>query len=276
MHPYYKYKLKGYTRERCSIVAISVCAPLEETREKLAIAESEWCRANKELCRLDRVQEAAILSTPNRLEIYVIAPRQHQDGVVSQVTDWISKSMGVPVSEVCVHRVVLYDIDAAEHLFKSSVGTIYGESQILARVRESCWATNQRVGAILIRLFHYAYIVCKWVETKLRAGVCESSAAVELATRWCCGRLSMATARVLVVEPNDYTLLVIQHLVAKGCNKITVVTTSDWENSKAGEVASKLIMCKPFSDLFICLSEADIVFTTTAFPLSLESSPMVS
>lgn len=58
-------------------------------REKLAIPEAEWPRAISELCSLNHIEEAAVLSTCNRMEIYVVALSQHRG--VKEVTEWMSK-----------------------------------------------------------------------------------------------------------------------------------------------------------------------------------------
>ena len=58
-------------------------------REKLAIPEAEWPRAIAELCGLNHIEEAAVLSTCNRMEIYVVAMSQHRG--VREVTEWMSK-----------------------------------------------------------------------------------------------------------------------------------------------------------------------------------------
>jgi len=60
-----------------------------EMREKLAIPEAEWPRAIEELCNLNHIEEAAVLSTCNRMEIYVVALSQHRG--VKEVTEWMSK-----------------------------------------------------------------------------------------------------------------------------------------------------------------------------------------
>jgi len=57
-------------------------------REKLAIPEAEWPRAIGELCNLNHIEEAAVLSTCNRMEIYVVALSQHRG--VKEVTEWMS------------------------------------------------------------------------------------------------------------------------------------------------------------------------------------------
>ena len=44
-----------------------------DLREKMAIPEAEWPRAIAELCAYPHIEEAAVLSTCNRMELYVVA-----------------------------------------------------------------------------------------------------------------------------------------------------------------------------------------------------------
>ncbi|CAI8591297.1 unnamed protein product [Vicia faba] len=80
----------GYTKENSSLVVIglSVHTTPVELREKLAIPEVEWPRAIGELCGLNHIEEAAVLSTCNRMEIYVVALSQHRG--IKEVTEWMS------------------------------------------------------------------------------------------------------------------------------------------------------------------------------------------
>lgn len=71
------------------VIGLSVHTCPVEMREKLAIPEAEWPRAIGELCGLNHIEEAAVLSTCNRMEIYVVALSQHRG--VKEVTEWMSK-----------------------------------------------------------------------------------------------------------------------------------------------------------------------------------------
>ncbi|KAL1564703.1 Glutamyl-tRNA reductase 1, chloroplastic [Salvia divinorum] len=128
-----------YTKERSSIVVIGLSihiAPVE-MREKISIPEAEWPRAISELCGLNHIKEAVVLSTCNRIEIYVVALSRHRG--VKEVTEWMSKTSGIPSSEICEHRFLLYDQDATQHIFEFSAGLdslVLGEGQILAQVKQ--------------------------------------------------------------------------------------------------------------------------------------------
>ncbi|KAK9287423.1 hypothetical protein L1049_015844 [Liquidambar formosana] len=193
-------------------------------REKLAIPEAQWPQAIGELCALNHIEEAAVLSTCNRMEIYVVALSQHRG--VKEVTEWMSKTSGIPVSELCQHRFLLHNRDAVRHLFEVSAGLdslVLGEGQILAQVKQVV-KVGQGVAGFerkISGLFKHAISVGKRVrtETNIAAGaVSVSSAAVELG-QMKLPESSYASARVLVIGAGKMGKVVIKHLVAKGMQK---------------------------------------------------------
>ncbi|MBA0734092.1 hypothetical protein Gogos_018040 [Gossypium gossypioides] len=239
-------------------------------REKLAIPEAEMPRAIGELCGLNHIEEAAVLSTCNRMEIYVVALSQHRG--VKEVTEWMSKTSGIPVSEICEHRFLLYNKDATQHLFEVSAGLdslVLGEGQILAQVRQVVKAGEGVLGfgRNISGLFKHAITVGKRVrtETNIAAGaVSVSSAAVELAFMKL-PESSHTTARMLVVGAGKMGKLVIKHLVAKGCTKMVVVNRSE---EKVAAICEEMkgveVIYRPFTDMPACSAEADVIFTSTA------------
>jgi len=69
-----------------------------DVREKLAVPEAEWPRAIAELCSYPHVEEAAVLSTSNRMEIYVVGLSFHRG--VREVEEWMSQSSGIPLEQL--------------------------------------------------------------------------------------------------------------------------------------------------------------------------------
>jgi hypothetical protein len=80
-----------YTSAKSSIMVLglSVHSTPVEMREKLAVPEAEWPRAIAELSGQNHIEEAAVLSTCNRMEIYVVALSWNRG--VREVTEWMSK-----------------------------------------------------------------------------------------------------------------------------------------------------------------------------------------
>ncbi|KAL3034620.1 hypothetical protein AAZX31_02G204400 [Glycine max] len=261
-----------YTKERSSVMVIglSVHSTPVEMREKLAIPEAEWPRAIAELCSLNHIEEAAVLSTCNRMEIYVVALSKHRG--VKEVTEWMSKTSGIPVADLCQHQFLLYNKDATQHLFEVSAGLdslVLGEGQILAQVKQVV-KVGQGVngfGRNISGLFKHAITVGKRVrtETNIAAGaVSVSSAAVELALMKL-PEASHANARMLVIGAGKMGKLVIKHLVAKGCTKMVVVNRSEERVAAIREEIKDVeIIYKPLSEMLTCIGEADVVFTSTA------------
>lgn len=199
---------------------------------------------------------------------------------MKEVTEWMSKVSGVPVSEISQHRFLLQEKDAIQHLFEVSAGldsVVLGEGQILAQVKQVV-KTSQGApgfGKKMNGLFKHAISVGKRVrtETNISTGsVSVSSAAVELAQMKLPDH-SYATARVLVVGAGKMGKLVIKHLVARGCKQMVVVNRNvDRVAAICEELKDDVeIECKPLSQMLECASHADVVFTCTASDIHLFS-----
>ncbi|KAK7400407.1 hypothetical protein VNO78_11613 [Psophocarpus tetragonolobus] len=261
-----------YTKEKSSIMCIGLnihSAPVE-MREKLAIPEAQWPLIIEELCALNHIEEAAVLSTCNRMEIYVVALSQHRG--VKEVTDWMSKISGISVPELREHQVLLSNADATQHLFEVAAGLdslVLGEGQILAQVKQVVKAGQGVPGfdRKISGLFKQAISVGKRVrtETNISSGsVSVSSAAVELA-QMKLQDASLADAEVLVVGAGKMGKLVIKHLASKGCRRMVVVNrTADKVNAIQQELKDVEIVFRPISEMLACATEADVIFTSTA------------
>jgi glutamyl-tRNA reductase len=71
------------------VLGLSVHSTPVEMREKLAVPEAEWPHAIAELSAQNHITKAAVLSTCNRMEIYVVALSWNRG--VQEVTEWMSK-----------------------------------------------------------------------------------------------------------------------------------------------------------------------------------------
>ncbi|KAI3755496.1 hypothetical protein L1987_55297 [Smallanthus sonchifolius] len=272
-----------YTKEKSGIMVVGLSfhtAPVE-IREKLSIPEADLPQAISELCALNHIEEAAVLSTCNRMEIYAVALSQHRG--VKEITEWMSKISGVPVSDIRQHQFMLYEKEATKHLFEVSAGLdslVLGEGQILSQVKHVV-KVGQGVPGFdrkISGLFKHAITVGKRVrtETNISSGsVSVSSAAVELA-QMKIPENSYASVRVLVVGAGKMGKLVIKHLIAKGCKNMVVVNRSEDRVSAIREEFKDVeIVYQPFSELMSCASIADVVFTCTASETFLFSKDQV-
>ncbi|TKY59413.1 Glutamyl-tRNA reductase 2 [Spatholobus suberectus] len=273
-----------YTKEKSSIICIGLnihTAPVE-MREKLAIPEAQWAQAIEDLCALNHIEEAAVLSTCNRMEIYVVALSQHRG--VKEVTEWMSKVSGISIPELHEHQILLYNADATQHLFEVAAGLdslVLGEGQILAQVKQVV-KSGQGVPGFdrkISGLFKQAISVGKRVrtETNISSGsVSVSSAAVELALMKLPDPSFADAGGVLVVGAGKMGKLVIKHLAAKGCRRMVVVNrTEEKVDAIRRELKDVEIVVRPLSEMLACAAEADVIFTCTASELPMFSKENV-
>merc|ERR1712070_1234977 len=169
-----------------------------EVREKLSINEADWNVAAERLCDYDAVDEASVLSTCNRFEIYLVG-RDH-DMATREAMAFLEQHSGLSESELRPNLFMLQDQDATSHLLRVSAGLdslVVGEGQILSQVK-ACYdhaianANDDQpagsAGKVLGRLLNTAVMAGKFVrsETEIAKGaVSISSAAVELAIMKC-------------------------------------------------------------------------------------------
>jgi glutamyl-tRNA reductase len=257
--------------KKSSIIAIGLTvhnAPVE-LREKLAVPEAEWQRAIEELCSYPHIEEAAVLSTCNRMEIYVVAVSFHRG--VREVEDWMSRASGVGLEELRPHLFLLRDRDATGHLLRVSGGLdslVMGEGQILAQVKQvhKVGQNAPGFGRHLNGLFKQAVTAGKRVrsETSISSGaVSVSSAAAELA------QLKLPThdfndAKVCIIGAGKMSKLLVKHMHSKGCTRMTVLNRSlPRAEALAEEFPEVQFDIHLMHDLMKCVEESDLIFAAS-------------
>ena len=154
-------------------------APVE-VRERFAYAVSEVVPVLQRV-RAAGAHEAAVLSTCNRTEFYII---ESEGDALGGIRTELTNRLG---EDAQPYIYVRRDRDAAAHLFRVASGLdsmILGEAQIHGQVRDAWEASRSQSGAALNRLFQSALLVAGRVrsETAIGRGAASvSSAAVQLA-----------------------------------------------------------------------------------------------
>ena len=187
-----------------SLVGISHKNAPVAVREHFAFDASQIPAALERLGR--RYAGAAVLSTCNRTEVYVLSPRGISDP--RSIVALLSAAKGEPPVEGAPF-FALSGKDATRHLFRVAAGVesmVIGESEILGQVR-AAFAASTVAGThtvALSRLFHTAIRVGRRARSQTHIGryaVSVSSTAVALA-RSTFGDLSDKC--VLVVSAGDH------------------------------------------------------------------------
>lgn len=152
-------------------VGINHHAPLA-VRELVALRAERVADHLRQLQQHSGVDEAAILSTCNRTEIYSVANRQQDDSSMQKICEWFSQSAGQAVNPY------LYQLQSAQavgHLFRVTCGLdsqLLGESEITAQVKQFAAAARaaQAAGPVINRLMERALQVAKAVRSKTEIG----------------------------------------------------------------------------------------------------------
>jgi glutamyl-tRNA reductase len=251
-----------------AVIGLSHKTAPVEVREKLSVPEDARERASAQLCSYPHIQEAAILSTCNRLEIYVVT--SEIDNGVREVTQFLSEWSKLALPHLRPHLFTLLHQDAVMHLMRVAGGLdslVLGEGQILSQVKHTHQLGQQfkGIGTILNRLFKQAITAGKRVRTETSIGtgaVSISSAAVELAHL---KLADLAGCRVAILGAGKMSRLVVQHLTAKGANQITILNRSQERSQQlASQFAEVSLNLQPLTEIANVLACSDLVFTSTA------------
>lgn len=209
-----------------------------------------------------------ILSTCNRLEIYIVTQESEQG--IREVTQFLSEYSKLPTISLRPHLFILLHQDAVMHLMRVSAGLdslVLGEGQILAQVKTTHKIGQQYKGikTVLNRLFKQAITAGKRVrsETSIGTGaVSISSAAVELAQMKV---QNLAAVRVAIVGAGKMSRLLVQHLISKGAEEICILNRSI---KRAEELAKQFNTCaiqtQTLEKMMSVINESDLVFTSTS------------
>ncbi len=160
--------------------------------ERIGIPEPRLEKALAELSNLEHVQEAAVVSTCNRIEVYAFAETFH--GAYENVREFLADFSYTPLADFANHLYSKFGLQAVEHLFKVTSGldsAVLGETEIQGQVKRA-WEAAQHenlVGPELNLLFRHSLEAGKKVRSLTRVGAEKVSsvcaAAVALAQKEC-------------------------------------------------------------------------------------------
>jgi glutamyl-tRNA reductase len=236
-------------------------APVE-IREQVAFAGDEVTHALQHLADLDGINEALLLSTCNRTEIYLFS----DDSGRERAKQWLhdDRELGDDFAE---SLFMLDDEEAIRHIFRVACGLdsmVLGEPQILGQLKDAFRYAQQAdtLGSNLSRLFQHTFAVAKKIRTDTEIGaspVSVASTAVHLAQQFFAG-FKKHTA--LLVGAGVTIELVAKHLVSHGIGRMFVANRSiERAQDLAGQFGGFAL---PLSEIEGTLPEADILITSTA------------
>jgi glutamyl-tRNA reductase len=242
-------------------------APVE-IRERIDLQTRGISATLRELLARGSVREAVVVSTCNRVELYVAC-----DDVAraqSDLVGFITEMLNVPMTEAGRITPSLYnatDLDATQHLFRVAAGLdslVVGEPQILGQIKEAhSAATDARTsGSVLNRLFHASFATGKRVrtETGLGSGAVSVSYAAAALARKIFG--DVKGRAVLVLGAGEMGKLTALHLKSQGVQHVTIVSRTMAHAARTAEAIGGAVAA-PWDDMDTALGASDIVVTAT-------------
>lgn len=240
-------------------------APLE-LRERVAIAPDRVGPALKGLLALPGVQEASVLSTCNRTELFLAV----DDPDTRAPLAWFEQLHRDRREALEQHAARFRDGVAARHMFRVAAGLdsmIVGEPQILGQVKQAYELARDHgsLGKLLNRAFQQSFLVAKKVRTDTAIGaqpVSVAFAAVSLA-RQIFGDLQGRTA--LLIGAGQTVALAARHLAAAGARELIVANRSRGRAEQlVAEVGGEVISMGLIPE---ALARADIAISSTGSEL---------
>jgi glutamyl-tRNA reductase len=246
-------------------------------RERIALTQAEGERFLRELVTLPEVREAAVISTCNRTEMYLVVG----DAVAAEsaVLGKLANRAGIRPTELADVIYSPRNCDAARQLFRVASGLesmIVGESEVQGQVRRAYELALEAgvTGPLMNRLFTSALTTGKRVraETGIARGRASiSSVAVDLAED-VMGDLEHR--HVVIIGAGETSELTAQALAAKG---VKTVFVANRHAARARSVASKFGGAVVSLDALPAqLAAADIVVSSTSSPHPIVGSEELS
>jgi glutamyl-tRNA reductase len=243
-------------------------------REKVTFGEDVLCEALTELTGHTDIDEAAILSTCNRTEIYCNLNACDESWPI----DWFSGFHGCRKNELHGCLYTHPGLGAVKHVLRVASGLdsmVIGEPQVLGQLKQAYQAAREAgsTGKLLNRLFQHSFKVAKDVRSNTMIGnhpVSVAYAAVRLA-RQIFGDLSRQT--VLLIGAGETMELAAKHLSESGLHKMIVANrTLERAQNLAQRYSAYIITLE---EIPRHLDEADIIISSTASPVPLLRRDMI-
>ena len=228
---------------------------------------------------LEHVQEAVVVSTCNRVEVYAFAATFH--GAYENVREFLAEFSYTPLGEFSPQLYSLFGADAVAHLFRVVSGldsAVLGETEIQGQVKRA-WEAAQReavAGPELNRLFRHALQTGKRVRSNTSVGTEKISSVCEAAVGLLQQELGdLSGRRALMLGTGEVGQTGARLLSEMGLEEVCVASRT-WQRAShlAAEVGGRAVHLDELSEELL---EMDFLISATGAPsLMLERSDLAA
>ncbi|HHF7367350.1 TPA: glutamyl-tRNA reductase [Legionella bozemanae] len=238
-------------------------APIN-VREKVASSLAIQDYLLHSLLNLPEINEAAILSTCNRMEIYcdTYNPRA--------LVPWLTQTHQLPVESLSPFLYVHQNYQGIKHTLRVASGLdsmMIGEPQILGQMKQA-YQQACNYGAIKTKLrpiFETIFSASKRVRTQ--SGIGTNPVSIAYAAVQLIGRLfkDYTSLNVLLIGSGETASLVAKYLHQQGVHRFLIASrTLEHAQKLANDFNGKTIA---LHDLSRFLSQADVIISATTCPI---------
>ncbi len=246
-------------------------APVD-VREQVAFEPASLDQALRDLVDHEPVQEAAIVSTCNRTEVYCSTSEPNR------AIGWFARFHHLDATAIEPFIYSLPESQAVDHAFRVASGLdsmVLGEPQILGQLKDAVRSAEKAgtLGSVLHKLFQSSFSVAKDVRTRTDIGtssISMAAAAVRVAERI---YPSIAQQQVLFVGAGEMIELCATHFSARQPRSISFANrTVDRATLLAERFGANGFALSELPDR---LSGFDIVVSCTASQLPILGKGMI-
>jgi glutamyl-tRNA reductase len=208
------------------VVGLSHRSAPVELLERTALPDDAQAKLIADALEAEHVDEAFVLATCNRLEVYADVRKFH--GGVQDVTELVVERTGVSLDDLTEHLYVHYEDRAVQHLFEVAAGLdsmVVGEHQILGQLRDAAQVAREdaAIGRALGPLVDHALHAGKRVHAETgidQAGRSLVSVGLDLAEQSLGG---LAGRAAVVVGAGSMSALTGTTLRRRGVGQLAIV-----------------------------------------------------
>ncbi|KTD58047.1 glutamyl tRNA reductase [Legionella sainthelensi] len=246
-------------------------APIN-VREKVAMTPAAQDSLLNSLFTLSGVNEAAILSTCNRTEIYCDT---HDP---QALTHWLAQEHHLSYESLSPFLYLYKGHEGIKHTLRVASGLdsmMIGEPQILGQMKQA-YQHACNLGTIKTELrpiFEYIFSASKRVRT--RSGIGTNPVSVAYAAVQLIGQLftNYKSLNVFLIGSGETASLVAKYLHQQGVNHFMVASRTQENAEKLAKTFNGKTI--PISDIAQHLSQADVIVSATTCPIPFINKDLV-
>jgi len=234
-------------------------------REKLSFSPDKMSEALQSLTSLESVNEAAILSTCNRTEIYCELSSNSET-----VIEWLQQQHALEDVNLLEYLYIHAEKEAIHHMLRVASGLdsmVLGEPQILGQMKTAFTQAKEAnsISHLMHKLFQHTFSCAKQVRTDTAIG--ESPVSVAFASVSLAKQIfsDFSSHTALLIGAGETIELVALHLKEVGIKRIIIANRTV---EKAHDITKDMNgYAISLDEIPQHLAEADIVISSTASPL---------